>query len=243
MKKVFAVVTAGALFQLTGCVSQSTYDDALSQNQSLEAQLQAQTENNSSLRNTQKELTEEIAALREKQEILQANNALAVSEKAALEAKLTAKEDSMSNKLAELRSTFSQELEENSIKIEMLRNDIKVDLSDDILYASGQAELTEKGKEVIKKVAAQLANSPYIIRVIGNTDNIPITGRLANRYPSNWDLAAARAVGVVRLLQSEGVEPEKVEAVSRGEYYPVAENDSDEGRAKNRRTEILLRVQ
>ncbi len=243
-----------ASLSLTGCVSQSTYDDAVTHNAALEKELktaiadhqrakQKMVAENEELAEVRRKLTEEIALLNTEAQSLKERNAVVVSEKQAIEEALAAKDSAMKNKLADLRSAFSQELEESSIKIEMLRSDIKVDLSDDILYASGQASLTPAGEAVIRKVASQLANTPYLIRVIGNTDNVPIRGKLAERYPTNWHLAAARAVGVVRLLQEEGVTAERVEAVSRGEHYPVADNGSAEGRAANRRTEILLRVQ
>lgn len=235
---------------LTGCVSQSTYDDAMAHNLYLEGQLtdlkrvrQQMQEENRSLMEVRRQLTEEIGQLNQEASTLKERNEIVLSQKQAMEQALEDKDAAMKNKLADLKSAFSQELEENSIKIEMLRSDIKVDLSDDILYASGQASLTPEGEAVIRKVAAQLANTPYLIRVIGNTDNVPIRGKLADRFPTNWHLAAERAVGVVRLLQQEGVTAERVEAVSRGEYYPVADNSTLEGRAANRRTEILLRVQ
>jgi chemotaxis protein MotB len=229
------IVTIVAIF-LAGCVSQSKYDEAIDTGQTLELQVERQMTEIAAL-------TEQNELLSEKVSELTQDRSMLVSEKASVEAMLKAREDALSAKIDELRSTFSQELDENSVRIERLKNDIRVDLSDDILYASGRADLTGKGREVIKKVASQLANSPYLIRIIGNTDNVAITSRLAERFPTNWDLAAARAVGVVRLLQDEGVNPEKIEAVSRGEYYPVESNDTAEGRGKNRRTEILLRVQ
>ena len=69
---------------------------------------------------------------------------------------------------------------------------------------------------------------------------MPITGNLAKRYPTNWELSAARAVNVARFLQQAGVEPERLSATGRSEYEPKAANDTDEGRRKNRRIEILL---
>jgi len=235
MKCHLALVLMTA-FMLAGCVAQSTYDEALTTGQELEAQVKQQMSEITTLSEQNDELIQQVAELTKDRSML-------ASEKAAIEAELQAREDALTDKIDELRSTFSEEMDENSVRIERLKNDIKVDLSDDILYPSGRANLTEKGREVITKVASQLANSPYLIRIIGNTDNVAISERLAERFPTNWDLAAARAVGVVRLLQQEGVNPAKIEAVSRGEHYPVAANDSEDGRAKNRRTEILLRVQ
>jgi chemotaxis protein MotB len=88
----------------------------------------------------------------------------------------------------------------------------------------------------LRKVGERLIALPNTIEVLGYTDDVPI-GR---RYPSNWELAAARASSVVRLLAEVGVDPTKLRVVSRGEFAPVAPNDTAEGRALNRRIEIRL---
>jgi chemotaxis protein MotB len=86
-----------------------------------------------------------------------------------------------------------------------------------------------------------MVKSPYRVEVEGHTDNRPIRERLAIRYPTNWELAGARSASVVRLLQSEGIAGTRMRVVSLAEFAPVASNDSDEGRAQNRRIEIRLR--
>jgi chemotaxis protein MotB len=78
------------------------------------------------------------------------------------------------------------------------------------------------------------------IEVQGHTDNVPIVGALAKKYPTNWELSAARAVNVARYLQQSGVEPTRLSAAAHSEYRPRSANDSDVGRRKNRRIEILL---
>ncbi len=79
-----------------------------------------------------------------------------------------------------------------------------------------------------------------VIRVEGHTDNLIIHGTFAKKYPTNWDLSAARAVNVVRYLQEQGIDPMTLSAIAFGEYEPVASNDTEEGRAQNRRIEIVL---
>jgi chemotaxis protein MotB len=86
-----------------------------------------------------------------------------------------------------------------------------------------------------------MAAQGYEIDVVGNTDDVPIGPELAGRYPTNWELAGARAAVVVRYLHESGVDPTKLEAISGGQYHPVAANDTPTGRASNRRTDILLR--
>ncbi|MEE8508423.1 MAG: OmpA family protein, partial [Myxococcota bacterium] len=107
---------------------------------------------------------------------------------------------------------------------------------EEILFPSGSASLNSSGTAVLRKVGRRLLELPHTIAVEGHTDDVPV----ARRFPSNWELAAARASSVVRLLIDLGVEPERLKAVSRAEFAPIASNDSAEGRAKNRRIEIQL---
>ena len=93
----------------------------------------------------------------------------------------------------------------------------------------------------MKKVGEALKGyQDKIIRVVGYTDNVPVSRSLQGRYPTNWELSVARATNVVRFLQDVGVPPERMVAAGRGEYDPVASNDTPEGRQKNRRIEIML---
>ena len=91
------------------------------------------------------------------------------------------------------------------------------------------------------KVVPQLNTASYTVDVVGSTDNVPIGPELADRYPTNWELAGARAALVTRHLQAGGVDPTAMSAVSNGQYHPVASNDTPEGRAKNRNVALLLR--
>jgi chemotaxis protein MotB len=97
------------------------------------------------------------------------------------------------------------------------------------------------GKDVLKKVGDALKGyENKIIRVVGHTDNVPVAKSLQATFPSNWELSVARATNVVRYLQEVGVPPERMVPSGRGEYDPVAPNDTPEGRQKNRRIEIML---
>ena len=126
------------------------------------------------------------------------------------------------------------------MEIERLRNGIQLNLSQDILFDSGSTQLDEQGAEVLSRVAAQLLGADARIEVVGHTDNVQISSRLKGRYPTNWELAGARAGSVVRLLQEEGFDGSRLLAVSSGPFSPRVPNDSPAGRAKNRRIEILL---
>jgi chemotaxis protein MotB len=190
------------------------------------------------------------------QQALKERNALAKS-KAELEQELRALEETrvdLSGKLAakdaqlsDTRGTYDalvrdlqKELASGQVQIEQLRDGIRVQLAQEILFPSGSAELDENGVEVLRKVATQMAKTPHRVEVAGHTDNVPIKGTLAQRYPTNWELAAARAARVVRLFQESGIEGPRMRAVSRSEYEPIAGNDSAESREKNRRIEVRL---
>ncbi|MCG6969635.1 MAG: OmpA family protein [Gammaproteobacteria bacterium] len=171
---------------------------------------------------------------------------------------LTAKDEALKQKEEELRKAseymkrtnvlydqlvgeLKNELEANQVKVKEMKDGINVNLSEEILFPSGSAQLNQSGQEVITRVSKKLAGKEYQIIVVGFTDNIPIRGNLAKRYPTNWELAGARAASVVRLLESTGVESQKLVATSYGENFPVASNETEEGRAQNRRIEIRLR--
>ncbi|MEM7411984.1 MAG: OmpA family protein [Myxococcota bacterium] len=132
------------------------------------------------------------------------------------------------------------EVEAGQIQVQQLRDGVQLNVSDELLFPSGSARLNAAGKTLLEKVASQI-DDKSLVTVEGHTDNIKISGALKNRYPTNWELAAARASSVVRLLADNGVDPARLRATSRGPYAPLESNDTPEGRAKNRRTEIYLR--
>ena len=140
-----------------------------------------------------------------------------------------------------LLNEMKDEIEQGQIVITELKGKLTVDVVDKILFDSGQVEIKPEGLAVLKKVVDILIPvSDKIIRVEGHTDNVPIKGGLAKRYPTNWELSAARAITVTRYLENEGLDPALLSAAAFGEYQPVADNDTPEGRAKNRRIAIVL---
>jgi len=140
-----------------------------------------------------------------------------------------------------LMSDLESEVSAGQIQIEQLREGIRVNVSDDILFASGSAQLDPVGQKVLEKVAAQLAGLDHDIEVQGHTDDRPIRGSLKSRFATNWDLAAARASRVVRLLQDAGIDGDRLSVVSFASYRPLASNKTPDGRALNRRIEIRLK--
>jgi chemotaxis protein MotB len=143
--------------------------------------------------------------------------------------------------LEESLAEMKGEIEQGQIAITELQGKLTVDVLDRILFDSGHAEVKPEGLAVLKRVVEILMTvADKVIRIEGHTDNIPIAGTLAQKYPTNWELSAARALNVTRYLEKEGIDPSILSAVAFGEYQPVAENDTPEGRAKNRRIAIIL---
>jgi chemotaxis protein MotB len=140
-----------------------------------------------------------------------------------------------------LLKEMKEEIEHGQIAITELKGKLTVDVVDKILFDSGQAEIKPEGLAVLKRVVDILITvMDKTIRVEGHTDNVPIKGALAKRYPTNWELSAARALTVTRYLEKEGIDPALLSAAAFGEYQPVADNETAEGRAKNRRIAIIL---
>jgi chemotaxis protein MotB len=140
-----------------------------------------------------------------------------------------------------LLKEMKEEIEHGQIAITELKGKLTVDVVDKILFDSGQAEIKPEGLAVLKRVVDILITvMDKTIRVEGHTDNVPIAGALAKRYPTNWELSAARALTVTRYLEKEGLDPTLLSAAAFGEYQPVADNETAEGRAKNRRIAIIL---
>jgi len=116
-------------------------------------------------------------------------------------------------------------------------------LSTDVYFRSGSADLTPEGVEKLTSVADQIKREyeGRLIRVEGHTDDRPIAGTLKEKYPSNWELSAARSAAVVRHLQwTHDIDPERFEVVAFGPYQPVATNDTKEGRSRNRRVRVAV---
>lgn len=126
--------------------------------------------------------------------------------------------------------------------VSVKRNDfwLELEMKSDLLFLSGEAELSKKASPVIRKIAEVLGGMPNMINVEGHTDNIPID---TIEFPSNWDLSAARATSVVRELIKDHINPKRLAVVGYGEFHPVADNSTEEGRFKNRRVVLVVMSQ
>jgi len=157
---------------------------------------------------------------------------------------LQAKEEKVreqSEAFTRMQQAMKAELESKQVALKELEGKLTLTMVEAILFDSGKAEVKQEGREALQKVAGVLKTvEDQEIVVAGYTDNVQIGERLAKIYPSNWELSAARAISVVKILVADGVNPENISAAGYGEYRPVADNDTPEGRAQNRRMEIIL---
>ena len=211
-----SLVTAGLFAGSLGCVTQGKYDALAAERDQLRAKRDV--------------LEREVATLTASKDKL--SNELAVSQ----------------IEMAKLRETYDglvgelqTEVATGRIEIQQLADGIRLNVSDELLFPSGSAELNAAGRSLLSRVAAQIKAEKSIVEIEGHTDNVGISGTLKQRYPTNWELAAWRATSVVRVLSEAGMDPTMLRAVSRGPFAPIASNDTPEGRAKNRRTEIIVR--
>ncbi len=152
-------------------------------------------------------------------------------------------------RLAKVRHTYEElvdalegEIKRGELTISNLEGKLTVNLLNQILFDSGKTLLREEGKSVLKNLGDVLNRFPErALQVAGHTDNVPISGNLSQRFPSNWELSTARATSVIQFLQQEvGLPGNRMIAAGFGEFQPVASNTTVEGRAQNRRIEILL---
>lgn len=142
------------------------------------------------------------------------------------------------NAQQKLGDTIQQRLQgDNSVRVSGNEEWLEIELDSNLLFASGGAQLRKEAKLPLAKVAEELADTGYPLRVEGFTDNIPIKSRL---FASNWELSFARASEVLRYLSTQGVAPQRMAAIGYGEYHPLADNSTPEGRAQNRR--VLIKV-
>lgn len=190
--------------------------------------------------------TDELAARTTELEAAKADLSARTEQLASQTAALQAEKDALLKASQEKQAQYDalvgdlkKEVADGQLKITQYKNMLTVDVADKILFDSGKADLKKEGKAVLQKVGDALQKSDKVIRVVGHTDNVPLSAGAA--YASNWELSAARATVVVRFLQEQTkLEPRRLMAAGRGEYAPVAPNDSPANKQKNRRIEITL---
>ncbi len=226
MKKMswLLIATVG----LAGCVSAGKYKKLEADNK---AQIAAAQKELADAKQSNAALTQEMDDLKRLNSTLntQADDLKKANEESKAEYK---------NMMGKLQ----QEVSDGNLKVTQYQNMLTVNVAEKLFFDSGSATLKKSGQVVLKKVGEALSQyKDKVIRVVGHTDNIPLGKKYQEVFPSNWELSVMRATNVVRFLQDEcAIAPENLVASGRGQYEPVAPNDTPEGRQKNRRIEIML---
>lgn len=189
---------------------------------------------NLALKQKSQELEAKTRELENKEKLL-AERELALNELR----NVIARQDSITKRLNDVLRDALLGFKSDELSVEVKNGKVYVSMSDKLLFKSGSAAVETKGKEAIKVLAGVLEKNPDIdILIEGHTDNVPIKTAV---YQDNWDLSVARATSIVRILTVDyKILPTRLTASGKGEYSPRATNETPEGRALNRRTEIIL---
>jgi len=163
-----------------------------------------------------------------------------VSEASQAQERLSKEKESMQGQYEQLTAGLKSQIEAGNVQVENLKGKMLVRMSEKILFPSGSARINKDGKGALDQIASSFKNlTGKSVVVSGFTDNVPVNPKTTG-YASNWELSTARALSVVRYLESKGIDPRMLGAAGFGEYHPVATNDTSEGRQQNRRIEIVL---
>ncbi|HLQ77926.1 MAG TPA: flagellar motor protein MotB [Terriglobia bacterium] len=138
---------------------------------------------------------------------------------------------------AQIEKALKEQLENKSVSVKQDERGLTISLSEAGFFAAGSAVMQPKGADVLQQIVANLMPLPNPVRVEGHTDNTPIH---TAQFPSNWELSTARATHVLQFLIESKIPPERMSAVGYGEYRPVASNNDVEGRATNRRVDVVI---
>jgi chemotaxis protein MotB len=247
MKKnihLFVSIFVMALF-CSGClVAESKYIKKVEEADNLSKELATvkgqRDELDKDLKSKTDDLSKTAAEKRQKIADLEAENSKLKDNVAQL-MKKSQEVEAASQTYKELLREMKGEIAQGQVTITELKGKLTMDVVDKILFASGESAVKKEGLAVLKRVVEILKNvKDKNIRIEGHTDNVKITSRLAKVYPTNWELSAARAINVSKYLQQQGIDPKILSATAFGEYQPLADNSTAEGRAKNRRIAIIL---
>lgn len=241
MKKISVVLLSIALASMTACVSKSTHEKQVADlNQQVDASVAA----------IAKARTENVA-LTEERNKLQENLITTAKDRGQLKSTLDDMKKAMDvmrqrqteqkqrlQEFEDLTKRFKKLTDSGALSVQFIDGKMVVSLGSDVLFPSGSAKLSAAGLESLKEVTTQLTSIPNKrYQIEGHTDNVPIA---TATFPSNWDLAAARALNVTRSMIEAGMPAERVSAASFGDTTPRQSNDTVEGKAANRRIAIVV---
>ncbi len=238
---LMAVLCSGCLVTESKYLKKVSEADQLSQevasldmeNKGLKSQIKSMNDQVKGLTGQNEDLSRKVTGLEGENSKLKEN--------LTQETKKTQEVEKASNTYQELLKEMKGEIAQGQITIKELKGKLTMDVVDKILFDSGSPVVKKEGLEVLKRVVEILKTvKDKNIRIEGHTDNLRITSSLAKKYPTNWELSAARALTVAKYLQTQGIDPTILSATAFGEFQPVADNSTAEGRAKNRRIAIIL---
>lgn len=267
MKKNTVILSIlGACVLLTGCASKKALESCQSENKELTSQYQDAKEQLAASKTRVASLEEQLEQQKENNAALKESNA---SLQSALDKSISSssqnnvnisklvdqinesnqyirhlvevksKSDSLNMVLTNnlTRSLSREELKE--VDVQVLKGVVYISLADNMLYKSGSYEINDRAAETLEKIAKIIMDySDYDVLVEGNTDDVPIS---RENIRNNWDLSCLRASSVVQYLQNNyGVDPKRLTAGGRGEYNPLTTNETEVGRQRNRRTQIII---
>ena len=263
-KNVFLLTMVGGVLLISSCASKKDLENCQNENRELTANYQNTKEELAASKARVASLEEQLA--QQKKNVAALQNAL---DKSLVNAnanninisklvdqinesnqyirhlvEVKSKSDSLNMVLTNnlTRSLSREEMKEVDIKV--LKGVVYISLADNMLYKSGSYEINDRAEETLRKIAKIIMDyKDYDVLIEGNTDNVPVNTKSAamKNIRNNWDLSALRASSVVQYLQDRfGVAPKRLTAGGRGEYNPVASNDTELGKQRNRRTQIII---
>lgn len=259
-RTVYLLIVGITVFSLNGClVAESTYLKKVEETDTLNreyADLKLKYEKliaeNAALKaevaNQQKGKRELEQLLKAKTDTLSQNVSELHQKVSALEAENRELRKAKEEKVREVSDTYEKllrdmksEIAQGQVTISELKGKLTVNMEAAILFDSGSADIRSDGLVVLYKMVDTLKGvKDKLIRIEGHTDNVTIIGALTRVFPTNWELSAVRAINVTKYLQRQGIDPSILSATAFGEYRPVFDNSTKEGRSRNRRIEISL---
>ena len=246
MKKKLVIPAVISLFAAAGCgVPTAEHSKVVSDLADCSKQrFEATSEANLCKDQVRGLLSENEALKRDKTSLIKDKDTLQakVNDLATAKAEKTEQLEKTTRTYEDLQQKLEQEIRDGKIQISEMKDKLTVTLVDKVLFASGSADVSNEGKLVLDKVIPVLKEvKDKRIQVEGHTDNVQIFSAIKAKYPTNWELSAGRATQVVRYLpETGGIDPKVLSATGYSEYQPVAPNDTAEGKARNRRIEIVL---
>ena len=266
MKKNVFMMMAVAGLLLTSCASKKQLTNCQDENKSLSASLQSAKEDLAAKNARVTSLEEQLAA--QKKALVESKNAYEALQKALDKSLSNASQNNVSiEKLVDqinesnqyirhlvevksksdslnlvLQNNLTRALSKEELKevdVQVLKGVVYISLADNMLYKSGSYEINSRASETLSKIAKIIKDyKDYDVLIEGNTDNVPIS---RENIRNNWDLSCLRASSVVQALQNQyGVDPKRLTAGGRGEFNPIADNDTEVGKQRNRRTQIII---